>query len=73
MSDSHDDWVDELLRVLIIPLIFGVGVLVISGVGNMIFQHSYRTGILCLLGALVAWIMYKGIDRYFDLKEGKHE
>jgi hypothetical protein len=72
MHDSHDDWIDEMLGVIVFPLAFIMAALVLSGIGAMIFQHGYRFGIICLLGAGVCYVLMQGIIRYKDLKENKH-
>ena len=73
MYNKQEDWIDELLHVIVFPLVFIIGVLILSGIGSFIFQHEYRNGVLYLLSAGIAYLLYKGIDRYFDLKEGKKD
>jgi positive regulator of sigma E activity len=70
----NEDWIDEVLHVLVWPILFIIGAAILSGLGSFIFQHEYRSGILYLLGAGVAYLILQVIERYFNLKEvKKHE
>jgi positive regulator of sigma E activity len=70
MFDTRqEDFIDEMLHVIVWPLLLIIAAGVLSGIGSFIFQHEFRNGILYLLGAGVAYILVQGINRYFDLKE----